>query len=252
MDLNEEIKPITYLKNRTADLVRQVADSGQTVIITQNGEARLAVMDVGEESMDLREKFYGCICGAHIGSAMGAPVEGWEYASIEEKYGTLSELLPYEHYGNGWQRPAGTTEDGIERQKLMIWAMIDKGDRANAEDVKRSWLRHIKPESAGMVSEPFEATLLAMAKAQLPGRDIGRYCDYAGLNSMARACHPLGLINAGDVSGAMEDVLEVGLLYQTDGSRGLKWACVTAVAIAAATMPGAAVDTVLGAILDSW
>ena len=25
----------------------------------------------------LRDKFYGCICGAHIGSAMGAAVEGW-------------------------------------------------------------------------------------------------------------------------------------------------------------------------------
>ena len=46
MDLKEQIKPITYLKNKTADLVSQVADSGQTVIITQNGEARVAVMDV--------------------------------------------------------------------------------------------------------------------------------------------------------------------------------------------------------------
>ena len=27
----------------------------------------------------LRDKFYGCICGCHIGSAMGAPVEGMPY-----------------------------------------------------------------------------------------------------------------------------------------------------------------------------
>jgi ADP-ribosylglycohydrolase len=200
--------------------------------------------------MDLREKFYGCICGAHIGSAMGAPVEGWDYARIQQQYGTVTELLPYEHYGNGWQRPPGATEDGIERQKLMITAIMAKGDRITAEDVKQVWLGHIKPESVGMVSEPFEATLLAMARADLPGRDIGRYCDYAGLNSMARACHPLGLINAGDVESAMADVMEVGLLYQTGNSRGLKWACVSAVAIAAATTPGATVDTVLGAILD--
>jgi ADP-ribosylglycohydrolase len=201
--------------------------------------------------MKLTEKFFGCICGAHIGSAMGAPVEGWDYQRIESTYGTLDELLPYEHYGNGWQRPPGTTEDGIERQKLMITAIIEDGDRVSAERVKQSWVQNIKPESAGMVSEPFEATLLAIAKSGIPGRDIGRYCDYSGLNSMARACHPLGLINAGDIRRAVQDVMEVGLLYQTDGSRGLKWACVTAVGIAAATKPDASVDSVLEAILTS-
>ncbi len=201
--------------------------------------------------MNLREKFFGCICGAHIGSAMGAPVEGWDYQRIESEYKTVDYLLPYEHYGNGWNRPPGTTEDGIERQKLMIAAILENGDRVNAEDVRRSWVQNIKPESAGMVSEPFEAKLLAMAKSGIPARDIGRYCDYSGLNSMARACHPLGLINAGDIEGAVEDVMEVGLLYQTDGSRGLKWACVTAVGIAAATKPGASVDSVLASILDT-
>ena len=120
----------------------------------------------------LREKFYGCICGAHIGSSMGAVVEGWPYGRIEEKYGTLDRLLPYEHYRNGWQRPPGTTEDGIERQKLMISAIMKKEDRVNAEDVRRSWIDNIKPESAGMVSEPFEATLLAMAKSGMPARGL--------------------------------------------------------------------------------
>jgi ADP-ribosylglycohydrolase len=201
--------------------------------------------------VSLEEKFFGCICGAHIGSAMGAPVEGWDYSRVESEFGTLDKLLPYEHYRNGWRRPPGTTEDGIERQKLMISAIIDKADRVTAEDVKASWVRNIKPSSAGMVSEPFEATLLAMAKSGLPARDIGRYCDYSGLNSMARACHPIGLINAGDTRSAADDVMEVGLLYQTDRSRGLKWACVTAVAIAAATKPGATVDSVIGALFDT-
>ena len=46
MDLQEQVKPITYLKNRTADLVREVSDTGKTVVITQNGEAKVAVMGV--------------------------------------------------------------------------------------------------------------------------------------------------------------------------------------------------------------
>lgn len=202
-------------------------------------------------TVSLRDKFFGCIAGVHIGSSMGAAVEGWNYDKIESTYGTVDRFLPYEHYNNGWKREPGTTEDGVERQKLMITAIMEKQDRVNAEDVRAIWVRDIKPISAGMVSEPFEATLLAMAKSGIPARDLGRYCDYAGLNSFARACHPIGLINAGDVQGAKEDILEVGQLYQTANSRGLKWAMVTGVAIAAATKPNATVDSILGVIFDS-
>lgn len=199
---------------------------------------------------ELQDKFLGCIAGVHVGSSMGAVVEGWPYARIEQEHGTLDELLPYEHYGNGWVREPGTTEDGVERQKLMITAIIEKRDRVNAEDVRAIWLRDIRDNAPGTVSEPFEGELLALAKTRVPARDIGRYCDYAGLNSFARACHPIGLINAGDVDGAYDDVMEVGQLYQTAYSRGLQWAAVTAVAIAAATSPGATVDSVLGAVFD--
>ena len=202
-----------------------------------------------KENVSLNEKFYGCICGSHIGSSMAAIVEGWSYARIEEKYGTLEELLPYEHYGNGWLRDAGTTEDGIERQKLMITAIMRKGGRVNAEDVRAVWLSDMNPKAAGNVSEPFEGELLAMARSKMPARDIGKYCDYSGLISMARACHPMGLINAGDPSSAVEDVFEVGQLYQTSNSRGLQWASVTAAAIASATKPGATVDSVIGDIM---
>lgn len=198
----------------------------------------------------LYDKFLGCISGVHIGSSMGAAVEGMLWPDIESKYGTVDKLMGYEHYNNGWQRDPGTTEDGVERQKLMITAIMDKKDRVTAEDVKAVWVRDIKPISAGMVSEPFEATLLALAKSGIPARDIGRYCDYAGLNSFSRSCHPVGLINAGDPRSAAEDVMEVGTLYQTANSRGLKWAQVTAVSIAAATKPDATVDSVIGAVFD--
>ena len=79
----------------------------------------------------LREKFYGCIAGVHIGSAMAAPVEGWAYEKIESEYGTLEEFHPYHHYKGttDWVREPGTTEDGVERQKLMITAIMEKGGR---------------------------------------------------------------------------------------------------------------------------
>lgn len=46
MNLKRDVRPITYLKHHTADLVREVAERGRTVMITQNGEAKVVVMDV--------------------------------------------------------------------------------------------------------------------------------------------------------------------------------------------------------------
>ncbi len=201
---------------------------------------------------DLRDKFFGCIAGCHIGSAMGAAVEGWPYERIEREYGLLDKLLPYVHYGKkDWVREPGTTEDGVERQKLMITAIMEKQDRINAEDLRRAWVDHMNPNAAGLVSEPFEGKLLAIARSHIPAADIGKYCDYSGLVSLSRSCHPIGLINAGDIQGAIEDIREVGQVYNTANSRGILWAEVTVVAIASATKPGATVDSVLGAVFDN-
>jgi prevent-host-death family protein len=46
MGQRESVKPITYLKSKTAQLVREVHEEGRTVTITQNGEAKVVVMDV--------------------------------------------------------------------------------------------------------------------------------------------------------------------------------------------------------------
>jgi ADP-ribosylglycohydrolase len=197
----------------------------------------------------LREKIFGCIAASHVGSAMGAPVEGWYPERIAKDYGVLDRLLPYEHYRNGWVRPPGTTEDGIERQKLMLTAIIEKQDRITAEDVVRIWLRDIKPESEGMVSEPFEKTLLAMARAGIPPQHIGKYCPWDGLVTMSRSCHGIGIINAADPHQAMLDIHDVGLLYNTRVGDGLKWASIVAAGIAEALSPDASVDSVISTSL---
>ena len=40
------VRPITELKNRTKELVREVADGGQPVVITQNGRPKVVLMAV--------------------------------------------------------------------------------------------------------------------------------------------------------------------------------------------------------------
>ena len=48
MSLVEQIKPISYLKSSAADIVKQFANNPESIIITQNGEAKMVVMDIGE------------------------------------------------------------------------------------------------------------------------------------------------------------------------------------------------------------
>jgi prevent-host-death family protein len=45
MSIGEDIRPITYLKSRAADLLRQVNETRRAVIITQNGEPRGVLQD---------------------------------------------------------------------------------------------------------------------------------------------------------------------------------------------------------------
>ena len=46
MRLGDSVKSITYLKNNTAEVVRDVSRDGRPFVITQNGEARAVVLDV--------------------------------------------------------------------------------------------------------------------------------------------------------------------------------------------------------------
>lgn len=46
MKLSTRVKPISYLKSHAAEIVRDISESREPMLITQNGEAKLVVMDV--------------------------------------------------------------------------------------------------------------------------------------------------------------------------------------------------------------
>lgn len=46
MRLADHVKPISYLKSEAAQIVKDLTQSGEPLIITQNGEAKLVVQDV--------------------------------------------------------------------------------------------------------------------------------------------------------------------------------------------------------------
>ena len=45
MNISSDIRPVTYLKSRAADLLKQINETHRPVIITQNGEPRAGIQD---------------------------------------------------------------------------------------------------------------------------------------------------------------------------------------------------------------
>ncbi len=45
MNISTDIKPVTYLKSKAADVLKQINETHRPMIITQNGEARAVVQD---------------------------------------------------------------------------------------------------------------------------------------------------------------------------------------------------------------
>jgi prevent-host-death family protein len=45
MNITNDIKPVTYLKSKAADLLNQINETQRPVIITQNGEPRAVLQD---------------------------------------------------------------------------------------------------------------------------------------------------------------------------------------------------------------
>ena len=183
---------------------------------------------------------------------MGAAVEGWSPERIQQTYGYLKELRSYKHYTSitDWQRLPGTTEDGIERQKLMNTAIIRKRDRIDADDLVQVWLEVLDPARMIYKQEAFDKSLLEMARAGVPPRELGRLWPFNNVVSMARASHSLGIINAGDPLGAAQDVYDVGLVYSGEMTFALRWAALYDAAVAEALKPDATVESVLQVARD--
>ena len=88
----------------------------------------------------LFDKMYGCLAGSQVGSALGGPVEAMTHEMIRQRHGVVDRMLEYPYGDENGRFLPGTTEDGVERQKLMALAIMDRGGRINARDLAKSWL----------------------------------------------------------------------------------------------------------------
>lgn len=47
MGIQDRVKPISFLKANSAQIIRELGQGGEPLIITQNGEAKAVLQDVG-------------------------------------------------------------------------------------------------------------------------------------------------------------------------------------------------------------
>ena len=88
MNLSEDIKPITYLKSRAADLLKQINETHRPVVITQNGEPRAVIQD--PESYENMRKAIGLL---KLLSQGEEDIKAGKSKSQEEVFATIENIL---------------------------------------------------------------------------------------------------------------------------------------------------------------
>lgn len=86
MKLSTHIKPISYLKSHTAQIVKDLTQSREPMVITQNGEATLVVMDV--KSFEEQENTLALLKILALGNR---EIEQGQFRDAEDVFATLEQ-----------------------------------------------------------------------------------------------------------------------------------------------------------------
>jgi prevent-host-death family protein len=87
MHITDHVKPISYLKSEAAQIVKDLTDSGEPLIITQNGEAKLVVQDV--RTYEATQQTIALLKILAIGQKQ---IERKDHADGDEFFAELDEL----------------------------------------------------------------------------------------------------------------------------------------------------------------
>jgi prevent-host-death family protein len=84
MKYSTQVKPISYLKSHAAEVVKTVSESRQPMLITQNGEAKMVVMDI--HSYEENEQTLALLRILALGQK---EIEQGQFRSAEEVFAEL-------------------------------------------------------------------------------------------------------------------------------------------------------------------
>ena len=88
MNIPKDIKPVTYLKSRASDLLKQINETHRPVVITQNGEPRAVLQD--PESYENMRNAIGLLKLISLGEK---DVKDGKTKSQEEMFANIENIL---------------------------------------------------------------------------------------------------------------------------------------------------------------
>ena len=88
MNISRDINPVTYLKARAADLLKQINETHRPVVITQNGEPRAVLQD--PESYENMRNAMGLLKLISLGEE---DIKDGKSRSQEEVFATIENIL---------------------------------------------------------------------------------------------------------------------------------------------------------------
>lgn len=188
----------------------------------------------------LLDKTFACLAAAAIGDSMGAPVEGWYYKAIKEKYGVLDDLVPDLgiHLRILKGVPYQSTDDTVLRN-LILRAIIKKNDRITAYDLAQTWLEEMEPDK----TNPLDTIAFMKLASGFPAREVGEGLPVCISATLGIA--PIGIVNACDPRSAALDAFDVASLSQW--KEGKETAMAVAAGVAEAFRLNATRDSVIEA-----
>lgn len=216
-------------------------------------------------ALSLYDRIYAVNAAVTISNSIGDVTEGKSYQQIEEQFGFVDRLLAQDktrsEQRRDWgpdqvrqahHRPAGMTEDGIERHRLMCTAIIEKGGRVDVWDLARIWVRDINRDHFGILLGNQDRIFYDLLKAGMPPTETGRYADWPGFIGTCKMMLPVGIVNACDPRQAALDALDTGRLKDSP-HRAFNYALEVCAAVAAACAealrPGATVEAIISEAL---
>ena len=87
MKLSTQIKPISYLKSHAAQIVKELGESRQPLVITQNGEATMVVIDV--KSYEERKNTLALLKLLAMGNGQ---IEQGKFRDVEDVFADLDKI----------------------------------------------------------------------------------------------------------------------------------------------------------------
>lgn len=179
----------------------------------------------------LFDKVYGSLLCAHIGDAMGGPVENMTYVDITDKYGWLEDFT------------SGGTDD-TALLSMLCKAIIDNMGRVTADEMSQYLIKN--RDKLYLFFIPVKNAIRKIENGlALP--------VYAGMGNMpsssiAMGISPVGIINACDPLRAAAYAYDIsGLIHGQEASFCRDGACAIAAAVALAMSPVATIEAVIEA-----